>query len=41
MKYNDNFAKKFMNSFIGKKEEEKYEVLIPHITKISSSSCTS
>ncbi|MDO4925514.1 MAG: hypothetical protein Q3980_07595 [Turicibacter sp.] len=31
MKYNDNFAKKFMNSFIGKKEEKKYEVAIPHI----------
>lgn len=31
MKYNDNFAQKFMNSFIGKKEEEKCEVKIPHI----------
>lgn len=31
MKYNDNFAKKFMNSFMGKKEEEKDEVNIPHI----------
>lgn len=31
MKYNDNFAKRFMSSFMGKKEEEKYEVKIPHI----------
>ncbi|MGG7058975.1 hypothetical protein ACQPUY_14305 [Clostridium nigeriense] len=31
MKYNDNFAQKFMKSFIGKKEEEKNEVKIPHI----------
>ncbi|MEN8076150.1 hypothetical protein ABFP60_04255 [Clostridioides difficile] len=31
MKYNDNFAKKFMNSFIGTKEEEKSDVKIPHI----------
>ncbi|MDO5517611.1 MAG: hypothetical protein Q4F66_08640 [Clostridium sp.] len=31
MKYNDNFAQKFMNSFIGKKEEEKSEIKIPHI----------
>lgn len=31
MKYNDNFAQKFMSSFMGKKEEEKCEVKIPHI----------
>lgn len=31
MKYNDNFAQKFMNSFMGKREEEKNEVKIPHI----------
>lgn len=35
MKYNDNFAQKFMNSFIGKKEEEeKCEVKIPHVREI-------
>ncbi|MCI5628511.1 MAG: hypothetical protein MR346_02640 [Clostridium sp.] len=31
MKYNDNFAQKFMNSFMGKKEDEKCKVKIPHI----------
>ena len=34
MKYNDNFAQKFMNSFMGKKEEEKCEVKIPHIREM-------
>ena len=37
MKYNDNFAKKFMNSFMGKKEEqekEKEKLNIPHIREL-------
>ena len=34
MKYNDNFAQKFTNSFMGKKEEEKCEVKIPHIREM-------
>lgn len=34
MKYKDNFAQRFMNSFMGKREEIKEEVKIPHIRKI-------